>query len=440
MNRSELTSNRDDVERWADEHDAVPVREGDRVRLLPETELGADPERIDWETFHREVGDDRVVVRHAEAEGGDRFEVLDRHTALDRLSTGEETDQADVEERLVAGETVTGTVTETTVVEETIIEETTLESEVVDQEVVDRRIVDVELLDRTCGSCEVVGPVPGDDDDSYDVDRFLAVDTDVDVGQTEPYPDSAYDVSVEIDEDWSVTIEEIERFTVETRVVDVQLSEADTVGAHDREVDVDIDAVHDQLFRGDVVDVGIEEGEVIDTESYDVSSEFTADDTITTHLTTRRTVDREVSERRQLRAESVAGELLAQDIESERVIEQGLVRSDEAVGREAAGSDTVADEADETPRRVPEDGDIGKPVVTPSGDQLGIVTAVEDRVAYVDPHPGITERIAATLGWGEIDEEDLPLERNRIERITRDEVRVAGDYDEADLEDIESPE
>jgi len=66
----------------------------------------------------------------------------------------------------------------------------------------------------------------------------------------------------------------------------------------------------------------------------------------------------------------------------------------------------------------------GKRVMNEEGEEIGVVTAVRDGTAYVDPDPGLTEKITATLGWADPDEDDYPLPEDSIERITDDEVHI----------------
>lgn len=70
------------------------------------------------------------------------------------------------------------------------------------------------------------------------------------------------------------------------------------------------------------------------------------------------------------------------------------------------------------------ESDEGKTVVNQQGDTIGRVTSVEGGRAYVDPDPGVTDRVMSTLGWNDPDQEDYPLEADRIETVTDDEVRL----------------
>jgi hypothetical protein len=67
--------------------------------------------------------------------------------------------------------------------------------------------------------------------------------------------------------------------------------------------------------------------------------------------------------------------------------------------------------------------DQGKAVVM--GDQkVGMIERVEGGRAYVDPDPGITDQVKATLDWGDVDEDSYPLPDESVDTITDDEVRL----------------
>lgn len=68
--------------------------------------------------------------------------------------------------------------------------------------------------------------------------------------------------------------------------------------------------------------------------------------------------------------------------------------------------------------------DEGKDVVDSSGKEIGIVTEVRNGTAYVNADPGITDKIRSKLGWGDADEDDYALEKNRIDTITDGEIRL----------------
>jgi hypothetical protein len=446
-----ITNDRNDIETWADQHDAVPVREGDQTRLVPESEITGDHERLDWDEFHREVDEqNRAVTYHGETEGREPFEVHDREDAIERVTSEADLDREEAEQRLVEGETITGKITETTVVEETIVETATVESEVVDRETVEQNVVDVELLDRECRSCDV--SAEGADTDyvgTYGSDRFLT-DT-VETGSDEQYDDYPFDVTVELREDWGVTIEQRDRYTVESRIMDVDATETDQVEGRDIEADIDLDAVHQQLLTSDDLDVHMDarEDEMRDTETYEIESEFTGDDVLTTNLTSRRRFRREISDRSRLTTQVVESELLDREMVSEEDLETGLVKrdatetdteveretmeTDTEVERETVETDTEVErettvtdtevETGDAVRSTLDQTDEGKTVVNASGDEIGEIIDVDDGVAYVDAHPSLTERVMAKLGADENDDA-YRLRDDKIDRVTDDEVVV----------------
>jgi hypothetical protein len=68
--------------------------------------------------------------------------------------------------------------------------------------------------------------------------------------------------------------------------------------------------------------------------------------------------------------------------------------------------------------------DQGKRVVDANGDAVGMVSSVSGGTAYVDPDPGLADRIRTRLGWEDRDDDDFPLEQSRIDTITEDEIRL----------------
>lgn len=74
-------------------------------------------------------------------------------------------------------------------------------------------------------------------------------------------------------------------------------------------------------------------------------------------------------------------------------------------------------------RTRPTDDDEGKDVLDATGEDIGIVAAVEEGVVHVETDPGITDEILARLGWGD-SEDTHTVRENEIERITEDAVRL----------------
>lgn len=68
--------------------------------------------------------------------------------------------------------------------------------------------------------------------------------------------------------------------------------------------------------------------------------------------------------------------------------------------------------------------DEGKRVVTTDGDEVGMITEVRSGTAYVEPDPGMFDSIKAKLDWGDAGEDTYPIEADRVDRVTDDEVHL----------------
>lgn len=66
----------------------------------------------------------------------------------------------------------------------------------------------------------------------------------------------------------------------------------------------------------------------------------------------------------------------------------------------------------------------GKNVINAHGEKIGVVSGVKNGTPYVDPDPGLTDRLKTALGWDDVDEGDHPLREESIERITDDGVHL----------------
>ena len=73
------------------------------------------------------------------------------------------------------------------------------------------------------------------------------------------------------------------------------------------------------------------------------------------------------------------------------------------------------------------ESDEGKKVVNAHGDVIGIVSGVRGETAYVDPDPGVTDKIMSKLEWSSTDDEDYPLNQSKIDAVTDDEIRLKRD-------------
>jgi hypothetical protein len=71
------------------------------------------------------------------------------------------------------------------------------------------------------------------------------------------------------------------------------------------------------------------------------------------------------------------------------------------------------------------DDDQGKPVVDDNGEKVGVVSDVRGDTAYVDPQPGVRDKVKSRLGWSDADADDYPLDGDEIATITDDEIRLS---------------
>ncbi len=71
--------------------------------------------------------------------------------------------------------------------------------------------------------------------------------------------------------------------------------------------------------------------------------------------------------------------------------------------------------------------DEGKSVVNDQSDEVGVIASVEHGTAYVDPDPGMTDKIKSKLGWDDRDEDTYPLQSEAVDSVTDDEVHLGSD-------------
>jgi len=70
------------------------------------------------------------------------------------------------------------------------------------------------------------------------------------------------------------------------------------------------------------------------------------------------------------------------------------------------------------------ESDEGKKVIGADGDEVGRVVEVSHGTAHVEPDPDISDTIMTKLGWGSRGEDTYPLQEERIESVTDDEIRL----------------
>lgn len=71
------------------------------------------------------------------------------------------------------------------------------------------------------------------------------------------------------------------------------------------------------------------------------------------------------------------------------------------------------------------ENDEGKTVINADGEAIGMISGFRGGRAYVDPDPGITDKIMSTLGWNDADDGDYVLESDDVEQISDDEVHLS---------------
>lgn len=74
------------------------------------------------------------------------------------------------------------------------------------------------------------------------------------------------------------------------------------------------------------------------------------------------------------------------------------------------------------------EADEGKRVIDANGDDVGIVSTVEGETALIDPDPSLTDDVKATLGLGDTDEDQFPLDTADVGEVTDDEIRLETTY------------
>jgi hypothetical protein len=474
---SRITANRTTIREWADDHGARPARRMDRtgeVVLVREEGLEEAHDLVEWDEFFQIFDEQDYVVRYYGADAAEPFEVRHREDVF----TASDLDDEEFRERLLEGETVESVITETTTVESVIVEEATVESQLVKSDVIDQQVINAELLSQECVSCSLSPEQSmeggAEREDWFDTTRYLELtpdskggdeettvgDTTVDdetghqetaVEETTTKEEGAngepavkgtemstsgdmtagaapYRAELEVEEQWTVTREIFERFTVESRLEDTDITETDTIEDHD----IDVSGLHRTIAGMGILESDLSPDEVMT--HYDIDTEITADDRIHTYFDRARTVEDEVTGRRRLETEITGGELLeldvmhSEDIAAETVADDRTDRmeasSDES--GESFGSPTVSDD------------EVGKTVIDANSGEVGTVMGVdeEQNLLYVEAHPGITDRIKAALNWGSVDDDDYPIKASQIEEITDDEIQLRGSEELQDDEEM----
>lgn len=77
--------------------------------------------------------------------------------------------------------------------------------------------------------------------------------------------------------------------------------------------------------------------------------------------------------------------------------------------------------------------DVGKTVESAAGEALGIIASVDDETAYVEPDPGATDSIKATLDWESSPGDAVPLPDDSVHRVTDDAIRLESTFPEESI-------
>jgi len=72
-----------------------------------------------------------------------------------------------------------------------------------------------------------------------------------------------------------------------------------------------------------------------------------------------------------------------------------------------------------------EDSDEGKRVVTADGDEVGMVSRVEETQLHVKPADNLSRGVRRRLGWSEDQNEDeYVLRKSKVDSIAGDEIHL----------------
>lgn len=400
-----VTTDRDTIENWADERDAVPAHnpdgEGRQYDLFVHDGVPQGYEERTWDDFFDKFeSEDRAFVYRGESagEGLGEYEIADRNEAVARATVDDE----EIDERLLEGETVTTEVTETTVVEREIEETETIETEAVETDVVGGRITEAELVDWKVVDTDVTVDLrdDGNVERAYDATDEGAVDS----GVLDLELDATVDgtVTAEIEETWRIRREEDERVVVESRLEDVDVEERDEVAAGEGETSVNVEGVQRSIVESDALHADLNEEQVVGGNVMETTQ--TETDVLESQLIQRRTYEDTLRRRRRLHFDVTDDELLdtelvdteahdadVVEVEYDDETETVVTKDGSVEAAETEGATMDADIADEM---LTED-DVDKPVANEDGDRIGTVAALEGDGMIVKPEAGSMERLGS---------------------------------------------
>ena len=333
-----ISMNKETIRRWADRHEAVPVRGSSdgHLDLVHEARVGAEHERLGWDTFYDELdsGDHAVSYRLDGREAS--FEVMTHERVVSRSDVEDER----IRTRLVEGETVTSTVRETSAAGTGIIKEATVESELVGREIVREELIGVDLVERTCTEFSIVSTDEFVDAETFDHDRYFAqleasrdestrsAGGESSVEPSLPYTtEDDYKIRIDVREVWKPSREVTERLTVESRITGTDVAAAETLEDHG----VEVNGLQRSIVEQGVLDVEHEPDEVMS--DFEVESELDGGDRVYTHFTRTSVVEDEVVSQIRSYADIVRADLTE--------METDLTVADHVVGEEADEAEGV---------------------------------------------------------------------------------------------------
>jgi hypothetical protein len=457
--RTETTTDHDAIQEWVEGHGstAAQVSEpvGDDPGSLAVVPTDIDDDSVDllsWDEFFEIFEDEELAFVyqtdkddpdeqwfckfiHREEEPTD--DIFENENAGTTWSAGQQYEERASEDSVESTETEIDSSGEPT-----IEEGQTAETEVTRTEVVEKEIVETDQIQSRVVASEITGQSPID---SSVIDRELDHCEMVD-NET---------VESEVMETRRVTEEIFETYTVESEVTDSETVERD-LGDDDSPTEPDEAPTEEAAV--DLEDSGLTRESILGSEivQHDIGeSDLIEGSVVESEVIERRVIENEVAERFLLRAQIESGESIDSQVVESEIVESEIVEretADRATGTpvndeqgdagdldsdtEATGTMGETDTDSETGEsagatgtgagvNITEDEE-GKSVVNTYGDEIGIVTEVREDVLYVDPDPGMTEKITSSLGWGDSDDDDVyPIEANQIETITDDDVKIS---------------
>ena len=326
-----ISMNEGTIRRWADRHNAVPVRRNSdgALDLVHEARIDAEHERLDWDTFYDELDSKDHAVSYRLDGREVSFDVM----AHERVMSRSDVEDERIRTRLVEGETVTSTVRERSAAGEGTIKEATVESELVGREIVHEELLDVDLVERTCTGFKIVSADEFVDADTFDHDRYFArleasrderprsIRGDPSVEPSLPYTaEDDYKTQIDVREVWRPSREITERFTVESRITGTDVAAAETLEDHG----VNPSGLQRSIVEQGVFDVKNDPDEVMN--EFEIESELDGSDRVHTHFTRTSVVEDEVVNRVRSCADIVHTDLTE--------MEMDLTAADHVVGEE----------------------------------------------------------------------------------------------------------